>query len=433
MTDTRSDTVSVVERAHPIAAGGAVIAAHFLGRTAVFVLGEETMVFVEPQGEPRHVAIHGGVILATAADGARVVSGGDDGKVVATDATGASHTLATDAKRRWIDRVALGPDGAVAWSAGKTAFVQAKELREFAAPSTVGGIAFLPKGFRLALAHYNGATLWFPNAPQAEPEKLEWKGSHLGATVSPDGRFVVTTMQEPMLHGWRLVDRKHMRMSGYAARVTSFGWTMGGRWLATSGSTQLILWPFQTKDGPMGKQPRLLAPSEHRVEVVACHPKQDIVATGYGDGMVLLVRIEDGAEILAKKPGDAPVTALAWSADGLLLAFGTESGEAGVIDLALMPPGNRACCRPLSCRGYDREKVRGRAGCHAGDEFGRALLRHRIVDPKACSDGAGSSPNQSLSDKLGQTNGVICPPDVDPNIKAPTPNAEQNAGHPAAR
>jgi hypothetical protein len=28
-----------------------------------------------------------------------------------------------------------------------------------------------------------------------------------------------------------------------------------------------------------------------------------------------------------------------------------------------------------------------------------------------------------LSDKLAQSNGVICPPNVDPAIKAPTPNA----------
>jgi len=334
MTDPRSDTVSVVDRTRPVAAGAAIFAAHFLGHTAVFVLGEEAMVFAAAQGEPRRVAVHSGAILATAADGARIVSGGDDSRVVAADASGETRILATDAKHRWIDHVACGPDGAAAWSAGKSAFVQAKELRELEAPSTVGGLAFLPKGFRLAVAHYNGATLWFPNAPQAVPEKLEWKGSHLGATVSPDGRFLVTSMQEPMLHGWRLADHQHMRMSGYAARVTSFGWTLGGRWLATSGATQLILWPFQAKDGPMGKQPRLLAPSEHRVEVVACHPKQDIVAAGYSDGMVLLVRIEDGAEILAKKPGEAPVTALAWSADGRLLAFGTESGEAGVIDLA---------------------------------------------------------------------------------------------------
>jgi len=333
MTDTRSDTVSVVERTRAVDAGGAIVGVHFLGRTAAFVLSEEALLLTEKDGDVRRLSIHGGAILASACDGAQIVTGGDDGKVIATDA-GASRALATDPKHRWIDHVALGPDGAVAWSAGKMAYVQAKDLREFEAPSTVGGLTFMPKGFRLAIAHYNGASLWFPNAPQAEPERFDWKGSHLGVTVSPDGRFLVTTMQEPMLHGWRIVDRKHMRMSGYAARVTSFNWTMGGRWLATSGSTQIILWPFQTKDGPMGKQPRLLAPSEHRVDIVACHPRQDIVAAAYGDGMVLIVRVEDGAEILAKKPGETPVTALAWSADGTLLAFGTESGEAGIIDLA---------------------------------------------------------------------------------------------------
>ena len=335
MADTRteSNTVSVVERTRAVAAGGAIVGAHFLGRSAVFVLGEEALVFAEPDGETRRMDVHGSVILASASDGTRIVTGGDDGKVVTTD-LGSTRMLAADAKHRWIDHVALGPDGAVAWSAGKTAFAQGKELREFEAPSTVGGLAFLPKGFRLAVAHYNGASLWFPNAAGAAPERFEWKGSHLGATVSPDGRFLVTTMQEPMLHGWRIVDRQHMRMSGYAARVTSLGWTTGGKWLATSGSNQVILWPFATKDGPMGKQPRLLAPAEQKVEVVACHPRQDILAAGYGDGMVLIVRIDDGAEILAKKPGDTPITALAWSGDGTLLAFGTDSGEAGVIDLA---------------------------------------------------------------------------------------------------
>jgi len=332
VSDSRSGTVSIVERTRPVAAGAPVVGAHFLGHTAVFVLGEEALLFAEPSGEARRMTIHAGAILASATDGERVITGGDDGKVVATD-PGSSRVLATDAKHRWIDHVALGPDGAVAWSAGKTAFVQAKELRAFEAPSTVGGLAFLPKGFRLAIAHYNGATLWFPNAPQATPEKLEWRGSHLGATISRDGRFLVTTMQEPMLHGWRLADGKHMRMSGYAARVTSLSWTADGDWLATSGATQLILWPFQTKDGPMGKEPRLLAPSEHRLDVVACHPKPGIVAAGYNDGMVLLVRVQDGAEILARKPGAAPVTALAWSADGLFLAFGTEAGEAGILDL----------------------------------------------------------------------------------------------------
>jgi hypothetical protein len=43
-------------------------------------------------------------------------------------------------------------------------------------------------------------------------------------------------------------------------------------------------------------------------------------------------------------------------------------------------------------------------------------------DPKACANGLGNSDNQSLSDKLNKSGGVICPPNnVDPNMKAPAP------------
>jgi len=334
MSDTRANTPSVVERTRPVKVGAPVVAAHFLGQTAVFVLGEGALVLAPRAGEARSVPVHGGAILATAGDAERIVTGGDDGKVVATDADGQSTTIAADAKRRWIDRVAVGPAGALAWSAGREACVRTGKgsQRALEVPSTVGGLAFAPKGLRLAIAHYNGLTLWFANA-QSEPERLQWKGSHLDVVVSPDGRFVITSMQEPTLHGWRLADGKDMRMSGYGARVRSLGWSVGGKWLATSGSTQLILWPFQGKDGPMGKTPRILAPTEAQAEVVACHPKQEVVAVGYADGLVLLVRIEDGAEVLARKGAGAPITGLAWNATGTALAVGAEDGEAGVVDL----------------------------------------------------------------------------------------------------
>jgi WD40 repeat protein len=334
VTGTRADIPSVVARTRPLAAGAPVVAAHFLQETAVFVLGEEALLLLPRAGEARRLTVHTGAVLSSAANATRVVTGGDDGKVVATDAEGKSTMVATDAGCRWIDHVAVGPSGALAWSAGKDAFVRTSTgtERTLTLPSTVGGLAFAPKGLRLAIAHYNGLTLWFPNA-QSKPERLAWKGSHLGALVSPDGRFVITSMQEPALHGWRLADGKDMRMSGYSARVRSFVFSVGGKWLATSGSRELILWPFQGKDGPMGKTPRMLAPAEVQAEVVASHPKQEAIAVGYADGLVLLVRIEDGAEILARKGTGAPIAALAWSTAGRALAFGAEDGEAGVIDL----------------------------------------------------------------------------------------------------
>ncbi len=333
MSDARANTPSVADRVRAVAVSAPIVGVHYLGAVPVFVLGEQMLVFAG-EGE-RRIAAHGGAILASVSDGQRIVTGGDDGQVIATDANGEHHVIATDPKKRWIDHVALGPDGAVAWSAGKTAFVRTGkgEDRSLDTPSTVAGLAFAPKGFRLAVAHYNGATLWFPNAAGAAPEKLEWKGSHLGVAFSPDGKFLITSMQESMLHGWRLADAKHMRMSGYSARVRSFEWTAGGGFLATSGSEQLILWPFDGKDGPMGKQPRVLAAAQARIAVIACHPRQPVVATGYADGTVLLVRIEDGGEIIVRRPGDSPVSALGWNAAGGSLAFGTEAGEGGVLTL----------------------------------------------------------------------------------------------------
>ncbi|QDL95877.1 WD40 repeat domain-containing protein [Rhodopseudomonas palustris] len=325
---------SVTDRVKPVTVEGGAGAVHFLGDTAVFVGTEENATLVTADGTVSTVALHGGGILSVACDGKRIVTGGDDGKVMLLDGSGKSETFATDAKRRWIDNVALHPDGAVAWSAGKIAYVRAPkaEDKSFEVPSTVGGLAFAPKGLRLAIAHYNGVTLWFPNMA-GNAEVLEWAGSHLGVMFSPDNRFLVTAMHEPALHGWRLADSKHMRMTGYPGRVRSMAWTVGGKGLATSGADAVIIWPFASKDGPMGKQPAMLGPLEARVSAVACHPKNDIFAAGYSDGTVLLVRMSDGAEILARRNGTPPVAALAWNAKGTLLAFSDEDGAAGILPL----------------------------------------------------------------------------------------------------
>ena len=83
----------------------------------------------------------------------------------------------------------------------------------------------------------------------------------------------------------------------------------------------------------MGRQPEIRARSDARVAVVACHPRQPVVAVGYADGAVKLVRIDDDALILAWQSDGQPVSALGWDDTGQTLAFGTDSGEAGILAL----------------------------------------------------------------------------------------------------
>src|SRR5258708_29470193 len=97
---------SVADRARPIAAGAAVVGAYFLTDTAVFVLGDEALLFVAGNGDPQRVVVHGGGILAAASDGERIVTGGDDGKVVATKVDMAAAAVAARPQPRWIDPVA---------------------------------------------------------------------------------------------------------------------------------------------------------------------------------------------------------------------------------------------------------------------------------------------------------------------------------------
>ena len=190
------------------------MAAAFLGEAPALALADGEVLVGEPDQQKRAAAHPGAAILIAISDGKSLVTGGDDGRVLATGADAAAREIA-DEKGRWIDALAMR-GGNVAWSAGKQ--VRARDengaVRTWAAPSTVRGLAFQPKGYRLAATHYNGASLWFPNI-DGPPQTLEWKGAHLDATFSPDGRFLVTSMQENALHGWRLADSRHMRMTGY--------------------------------------------------------------------------------------------------------------------------------------------------------------------------------------------------------------------------
>ena len=319
----------------PVTFDDYVVATTFLGETAAFALSDGSIRLVAPDGTVAAATAHdGGLLAATAsADGRRLITAGDDGRVVATGADGTVELLA-EKKGKWIDQLGVGPQGAIAFASGRTAWVRLADgsLHEFPHEKAVGGVTFLTKGLRLATATVDKARLLWVTA-KGDPVELEWKGAHTGITVSPDGKFLVTTMQEPALHGWRIDDAKHMRMTGYPAKVKSVSWSVKGKYLATAGANAAILWPFSSKDGPMGKSPMQLGPYPKLVTQVACHPGDEVCAIGYEDGLIMVVRFADQAEVVFRPPATSPISALAWDADGFRLGFGTEAGEAGTIDI----------------------------------------------------------------------------------------------------
>ncbi len=128
--ENSASIVSLTDRVRPVKIGAPVTSVHFLGDNAAFVGAEESVFLVNGQSEISPVAVHSGGVLCAASDRMRIVTGGDDGKLVALDLKGEVTLLATDPKRRWIDNVALHPEGAVAWSAGKTTFIRSGKAEE---------------------------------------------------------------------------------------------------------------------------------------------------------------------------------------------------------------------------------------------------------------------------------------------------------------
>ena len=306
--------------------------------TAAFGLGDGTVRIAQGPDWPA-VEAHDGAVLAMAADPrAGWVTGGDDGGLRRIAPDGAVSDVGRYGSK-WVEQVATFADGkgggVLACAVGKAVHVLdggGAALKSLQHPSTVTGIAFDAKGKRIAASHYNGCSLWFVAAKTDSPRIMEWKGSHIGVILHPAAEAVVTAMQENALHGWRLSDGQHMRMSGYPSKTASLSFSRNGKWLASSGAESVVLWPF-FGGGPMGKAPLELAGADGVIcTQVACHPSHDMVAAGFNDGMVVLADITTQRIIPVAPPGHGPVSALNWSATGSHLAFGTEEGFAALVD-----------------------------------------------------------------------------------------------------
>lgn len=327
-------TAQVYASGRRLALGAPATSANWIGGEALFTLGDGAVFVAAREAEPRRIATHDGAILCAALhpDGRRIVTGGDDGALKAVSPSGEIQALAE--LRKWVDHIVTSAvSGIIAAGTGKEAvlFKDGAESHRFSYPSTLGGLALDAKGRRLAASHYGGVTLRYALMSDDKGIALRWAGSHLGVTLSPDGDYVISAMQENALHGWRMPEKTDLRMDGYPAKTRSFSWDKRGRWLATSGAESAIVWPFAGKLGPQGKAPLQPGRRTALVTAVAFHPTDELLAIGYADGAAQLARINDQLGMELDEPGEGAVTALAWSPDGKQLAIGDEAGRGAII------------------------------------------------------------------------------------------------------
>jgi WD40 repeat protein len=323
----------------PFDLGETIVGVRWIGDVAVFAAGDG-VVAGHTLGEEawRCEGVHDGALLTMRAGlGDDVLTAGDDGRVAAIGADGTVTQLATF-KGAWIEAIAASRSAKlIAVGLGKEVAVlgaDGAEKHRFAHEATVSGVAFEPSGRRIAAAHYNGVTISWAASPESRRKPLVWKGAHLSVLWTHDAKFLVTTMQEQALHGWRLQDGQHFRMAGYPAKIRGVSFSSDNKWLATAGAPEVVLWPFQSANGPIGQNATVAGELGAPCAAVACHPNRAVLVAGGLDGEVALMPLGGGKPLLVQAPDGAPVTALAWSPDGKRLAIGSESGRASVCDFS---------------------------------------------------------------------------------------------------
>ena len=247
------------------------------------------------------------------ADRDGLLTGGDDGRFLRFSLDGKITELANFGTK-WVDCVASS-DSFYACSSGPNAYLWSNDQSEpqiFEHSSTVGGLAFGAKGHRFAVAHYGGVTLWERGKRRWKSSMYAWKGFHGAVTFSPDGKYLVTAMQENALHGWRLRDKGNLAMAGYPAKIKSFAWVGETPHLATSGADEAICWPFDGKFGPMERPPVCVAKNKKQIATyVEALAGEQAVFVGFQDGAVLLTEVDESKGAIAIRGSTgAEVTAI---------------------------------------------------------------------------------------------------------------------------
>ncbi|MEO1471326.1 MAG: hypothetical protein AAFV86_19975 [Pseudomonadota bacterium] len=193
----------------------------------------------------------------------------------------------------------------------------------------ITALAFAPSGGRLAVGHARGVSFVTDGVLGAG---VALDHAPVTLSFSPDGRRLACGFDEP---GFALIDPDDCdgeMVEDFPTPVRSFAWAPDMSVLAASGAFRVVAWALE--DGHLGDALHAGRNGLVIVERVAANPVRPLIAGGYANGLIAVVQTGANDEMVLRADG-APVSALAWSADGEHLAIGDTSGNAAI---ASFPP-----------------------------------------------------------------------------------------------
>ena len=184
-----------------------------------------------------------------------------------------------------------------------------------------------------------------PTAPRwrsAPPSAIEFApASGLGGTArrhatpgpvervvwSDDGGFLAASCGEAGLALVGLSDGRFGAIGGFPAPPRSIAFSGPADALVASGAHRIAAWDLDRPpfDGDRSGALETGRAGMVAVVAVAAHPRRRLVAAGYANGQIAVAEIGRRDELILKPSGPAPA-ALAWSADGRMLAIAAEDG-----------------------------------------------------------------------------------------------------------
>lgn len=278
-----------------------------------------------------------GFRVAWGAGADRFATAGADGRVRWWDPVTGAIAAEWPMPSAWVEQLLVSPAGdRLAAAAGKSVCLgrpgEAGWSRTLGGHrSTVAALAWSTDGRTLGAACYGGVTLYDADTGAVTAE-LPWKTSLVSLALSPDGRWVVAGTQENSVQIWPLPFREgeELAMSGYAAKVRGLAWHHAGRYLATDGGQEPMVWDCGGK-GPAGSTPRILEGHPARVGCLAYQKSGHLLVTGCQGGRVLFWNAGKSSQPLRGTVLGGPVNALAWMPGDARVVAGGQDGRLAMI------------------------------------------------------------------------------------------------------